>query len=327
MFKNVMVYRIGAAWNAVLEAAEESLGRMAFAPCGATQERSIGWVPPRGQAHGALVEAVAGHWLLRLMVESKAVPANVVKRKAEEQAAEIEARTGRKPGRKEIKELREDALHALLPQAFTKQARVLVWIDPKERWLVVDAGSASRADEVVTFLIASIDGFMVEGLQTATSASAAMAHWLTSGEAPEHFSIDRECELKATDESRSVVRYARHPLDIEEVRQHIEQGKQPTRLALSWEDRVSFLLTETLQIKKIAFQDAVFEGSPSDRPDDDFDADAAIATGELGRLLPDLIAALGGELELGVAAAVPPAAAASAGAAGPKELDEEGPPF
>jgi recombination associated protein RdgC len=90
-----------------------------------------------------------------------------------------------------------------------------------------------------------------------------------------------------------VVRYARHPLDTDEVRQYVESGKLPTRLALTWDSRVSFVLTEGLQLKKLAFQDVVFEGAGKD---DGFDADAAIATGELRKLLPDLLAALGGEL-------------------------------
>ena len=97
-----------------------------------------------------------------------------------------------------------------------------------------------------------------------------------------------------------VVRYARHPLDIEEVQAHIAAGKLPTRLALTWDERVSFVLTEGLQIKKLAFLDTVFEDKAAD--DGGFDTDVAIATGEIARLLPDLIEALGGEAQLGVAA-------------------------
>jgi len=113
--------------------------------------------------------------------------------------------------------------------------------------------------------------------------------------------VDRECELKAADESKAVVRYTRHALDTDEVTQHIAMGKMPTRLALTWGDRVSFVLTEGLQIKKVAFLDTVFEAaasSPGDGKDDNFDADVTIATGELGKLIPDLLEALGGEMAL-----------------------------
>lgn len=291
-----MVYRVAAAWSASLEQMQQALEKARFVPCGATQEKSLGWIEPRGQAHAPLVEAVGGHYLLKLMVETKAVPGAVLKRKAAERAAEIEAQTGRKPGKKETKEMREELKQTLLPYAFSRQSSVNLWIDPRTRLLVVDAGSQGKADEVTSFLVKTLDGMALELLQTSTSAGVAMAQWLTSGEPPQGFSVDRECELKSSDEEKSVVRYARHPLDIEEIRQHIAQGKQPTRLALTWDDRVSFLLTEQLQIKKLNFLDVVFEGT--NHQDDGFDTDAAIATGEMSRLLPELLLALGGELSV-----------------------------
>lgn len=225
----------------------------------------------------------------------------MVKRKVEEQVKQIEASTGRKPGRKEIRDLREDARMTLLPMAFTKQGSTNVWINPKARLLVLDTGTQARADGLITALVKAIDGLLVQLLDTQISPAAAMAHWLESQEAPRGFSVDRECELKAPDESKAVVRYTRHALDIDEVRAHIAMGKMPTRLALTWNDRVSFVLTEALQIKKLAFLDVVLEGAPSsptaDAKDSGFDTDAAIATGELSGLIPDLLEALGGEMQ------------------------------
>jgi recombination associated protein RdgC len=97
------------------------------------------------------------------------------------------------------------------------------------------------------------------------------------------------------------VRYARHPLDIDEVRAHLVAGKMPTRLALSWKDRVAFTLTEGFAVKKISFLDLAFEGRPQVSGDEAFDADLAIATGELALLLPALVEGLGGEHDFGAA--------------------------
>jgi recombination associated protein RdgC len=226
----------------------------------------------------------------------------VVKRRTDELTQQVEQASGRKPGKKQTKELKEQATLELLPMAFTKRSTLKVWIDAKQRLLMVDASSPARAGEVVTQLIKSLDGLTLTPLQTTESASVAMSDWLLTGEPPAAFSVDRECELKSEDEMKSVVRYARHPLDIDEVRQHISTGKRPTRLALTWQGRVSFVLTETGQIKKIDFLDVVFEGRVrTGKADDAFDADAAIATGELVQLIPDLIDALGGELDATVA--------------------------
>ena len=301
MFKNLTLYRIGPGWAANSAALEAGLEKMMFVACGATQPMSAGWAPPRGVAHGPLVESVGGQWLMKLTIEQRVLPSAVVKRHTDERAAQIELATGRKPGKKQTKELKEEVVLDLLPQAFTKQAEIKVWMNPKARLLMIDAGSPAKADEVVTHLVKALDGIDLTPLHTAQSPAAAMSEWLTTGEPPAGFSVDRECELKSADETKSAVRYARHALDIDEVRQHIAAGKLPTQLALTWQGRVSLLLTEAMQIRKIAFLEGVFEGGKPAR-DEAFDADAAIATGELGKLIPDLIEALGGEQAPGVPA-------------------------
>ena len=316
VFKNVIVYRIEPAWSQTLTEAEEGLGKQRFVPCGPSQEKSAGWVEPRGEANGPLVESIDGQWLIEYMIESKQVPGSVVRRKLDERCAQIEATTGRKPGKKEKKELKEDITLELLPMAFTRSARVTVWIDKAENRLVINSGNASRADEVVTSLVKSLDGFAVALINTQIEPAAAMANWLLTQEPPAGFTIDRECELKASDDSKAVVRYAKHPLDIEEVQKHITDGKRPTRLALTWDDRVSFELTHGLLIRKITFLEGTGDGAAGGKKEDNFDADVAIATGELGQLVPALLDALGGEAAFSAAvpdeAAKPAAAAAAA---------------
>ncbi|MEO6018119.1 MAG: recombination-associated protein RdgC [Polaromonas sp.] len=301
MFKNVMVYRMAPGWSFTLEQLEARLQEAPFVECGLTQEKSVGWTSPRGDVHGALVESIGGQWILKLMMESKAVPGSVITRKVKERVAQIELATGRKPGKKEIRDLKDETRLDLLPMAFTKQGAVLVWIDPEAHLLVIDAASQGKADEVLTSLAKAMEGLGAMLLQTTISPVAAMSDWLLSQEPPAGFTVDRECELKAADDSKAVVRYSRHALDIEEVQQHISAGKLPTRLAMTWEGRVSFLLTETLQIKKLQFVEGVFQDDASVGKDDRFDADAAIATGEIRKLIPDLLEALGGEMAIGTA--------------------------
>lgn len=296
MFKNLTIYRLVSGWEMDANSLEDALSAAKFAECGASQEKSVGWIEPRGHAHGPMVEVVGGQWLLKLMMEVKVVPVSVVKRKVQDQLDHIEATTGRKPGKKEKREIREDARLALLPMAFSKQYSVHVWVDPAAGFLLTDAGSQAKSDEVMTWLIKAVDGLVLQLVNTQTSPAAAMAHWLSTKEAPAGFSVDRECELKACDESKAVVKYGRHALDIDEVCQHIAMGKVPTRLALTWSDRVSFVLTEALQLKKIAFLDVVFEMGNLDAANS-FDADMTIVTSELCNLIPDLITALGGELK------------------------------
>ena len=300
---NAIVYRI--AIDPSLHTAallDEALQKLPFIECSPTQEKSSGWVPPRGEAHGPMLESIGGQWIARFMTETRSVPASAVKRAVEQRVKQIEETTGRKPGRKETKELKVDVVHALLPMAFPKLSAVSVWIDPVKNLLVLDTASVSRADDVVTDLVKALEGFAVSAITTAVAPASAMAGWLGSQEPPPGFTIDREVELRSTDESKAVVRYANHALDIAEVQQHIEEGKRPTRLAMTWDDRVSFELTEGMTIRKIAFLEGTGDGAAGGKKEDNFDADVAIATGELALLLDALFEALGGEAQFGAGA-------------------------
>lgn len=331
MFKNVWVYGVASGWPESLEVLEDALQRMPFEPGTASQEKAVGWVEPRGQGHGPMAESVNGHWMLRFMAETRQVPSSVIKRRVDEMAAQIEATTGRKPGKKEKRDLKEEATAALLPQAFPRQQSTWVWLDTQNHRMVLDTTSAGRADDIITALVKLLDGFSVEPLNTATSPTVAMATWLTEQTAPAGFDIGKECELKSADETQAVVRYARHLLLTDEVREHIAIGKQPTRLALHWDDRVSFLLTDNLQLKKLAFEDSVVEQAKAQgQRADDFDGNVMMLTAELVPLIGDLIDALDGLAELGAATTPPRPTPTTGTAPGPTATDptdEEGPPF
>ena len=303
-----MAYRIGADWSISLAQLEDALDTCRFVECSPSQDKSVGWIEPRGQAHGPLVESVAGQWILKLQIETKAVPGAVVRRKADERIQEIEATTGRKPGKKESREIREDIVHSLLPQAFAKQSTVMVWIDMNERLLLTDAASQGKADEVITALVRVLHGLPLSLLQTTLSPQTAMSQWLLAMDdeaLPPAFSVERECVLKSGNEDQAVVKFTRHLLATEEVRKHVSEGKLPTQLALSWEGKASFVLTESLVLKKVSFLDGVMDEAGGD--DDKFDTDVTLATGTLAPMLRDLIDALGGEMPLSAGAAAPSA--------------------
>ncbi len=324
MFKNALVYRIEHWAQPPLSEIEARLQGARFVECGASQPESIGWVEPRGEAHGAMVESVGGQLILKLATETKAVPGSVVKTEVQAKLDTIEKDTGRRPKGKIVKELKEEVIHALLPRAFPKRSDTLVWVDPKAQWLVVGAGSVKKADALVTRLLDLLGGGCKLSLvQTTLAPATAMSTWLAEKEAPGGFTIDRECELKQPDTEKATVRYARHTLDIDEVGEHIKQGKLPTQLALSWAGRVSFVLTEALTLKKIKLLDVVLEGVSSATKDEGgFDADVALFTGELRLLIPALVAALGGVQERGAAASAP-----TAGPAAPDAATDETAPW
>lgn len=300
MLKNLSIYCIASESELQYGPIEEALCNAAFTPCGATQQQSTGWITPRGIEHGAFVEVVDGQWIMKFMTEQRVVPGAVLSRRVDELAEQLEQAAGRKPGKKIRNELKEQALLELLPMAFTKQAATTVWINPEARLLIVGAPSLSKANDIASAFVKTVSGSIaLHQIHTNASPASCMAAWLTDGIPPEGFTIDRECELKSCDEQKSVVRYGRHRLDTEEVRQHILTGKVPTKLAMTWRNRISFVLADSMIIKKISLLDVFMEGTKNG--DEAFDADVAIFTGEVRQLIPELLDALGGELVQGAA--------------------------
>lgn len=297
-FRNLQLFRLAPEWQYGNDALNEALQRHLFRPCGALDRKTDGWVSPRGE-NGLLVFSVQGHQLTALGFEEKVLPAAVVRQQAELKLAEIEKAQGFRPGRKQMREVREQMEAELLPKAFTRRRLTYVWIDPASGWLAVDAASAARADEVIEALKLSLGELPLTLLKTGMAPGTAMTQWLATGEAPGSFSIDRDGELQAAAEEHATVRYARHNLDSAEIRAHIASGKIATRLALTWKDRISFVLTETMQIRRLAFLDVLKEDADwrAEAADDLFAASVAIMSGELAAMLGDLVQALGGEAE------------------------------
>jgi recombination associated protein RdgC len=292
LFKNIFVYQLVSAGQAL---DVESADRHAFTPCGLTTQSSIGWEPPRGNAYDAMLERIGSNIILKATLEKKSVPADIINRELGAIVQRIEDETGRKPGRKETAELRIQVIMDLLPKAFPKRASYPVWIDTEKARVIIGASSAGVADQIVSLMVASFDKISISLVHSTHTPMGVMTGWLDSGDAGESFAIGRQVELKATDESKATVKFSNHHLEAEKMREHMAQGKLPTKLQMSWRDRVSFILTDTMQLKKIEFLDGVMADYGDDDADSGFDADVAISTGELSTLIDDLIQAFGGQ--------------------------------
>ena len=294
-FKNIFIYRLPADCVITAAALQEKLALKPLQSCSGLDKQSRGWVSCRGDDR--LVHTSNGQILFALGVEQKVLPATIINRFAKERVADIEAQQGYKVGRKELKDIKEAVTTELLPRAFAIQRTTSAWLDTANGRLIIDAASAAKAEELLEFLHKTLDDLPVKPLHTELSPVAAMTDWLAGDNAPARFSIDRELELRATGESRATVRYAHHALEGEEILAHIASGKRATRLGMTWNSRISFVLTEQLQIKRLEFLDIIKEESTTlaDNADEMFELDFTLMTGELSRMLTDLSAALGGE--------------------------------
>lgn len=289
MFKQATFLRLTKASEDMADAMDSQQ----FAPLGAsTQDKSVGWVPPRGEEHGALLERVGEFVFAKLAIETKTVPSSEVNKKLDEVIVQIEEQTGRKPGNKERRELKQDVITALLPNAFPKRKDVAVMIDSVNGYVVIDSATQSVVDQVITFLVRA--GLELSLVQTNTSPNGFMAQHLIEEEASDSpFFVGRECELVSTGEDKAKVTFKNHYLLNQEIHDHLMQGKQVTKLAMTDERETSFVLTETLRLKKLKFAVPEAKGEEQDA----FDADAILCGSALSALITELVSAMGGLYE------------------------------
>jgi len=290
-FRNLQAYRITGG-NITLNSLEEALSQRALQSCMQMEMQRRGWVAPREEQEN-FVHAYGQQWLIALGVEKKLLPAGVVNQHAKDRLAKIEQMQGYKPGKKQVRDIKEATIIELLPRAFTQRLKTYAWIDALENRLIIDTASANKAEEFVEALIKSVHGLTLAPLETQISPSSAMTRWLSGDDLPSIFTIDRDCELQGMSDEKATVKYTHHVLDAEETIRHIRAGKKVIKLAMTWNSKISFVLHDNLQLRRIAPQDILKE--PAESTEELFSSDFAIMTGELSQLITDVIDALGGE--------------------------------
>jgi len=257
----------------------DSLESRAFQPCIPSQEISHGWTPPDKLS---LCECINGQLIMQFTTEQKKIPAAALKRKLNERCKAFESSIGRKPSKKETKEIKEELIFELLPSIIPTRVSTNCWVNPIGKIVVVDA-SPKRANDVASAMCAALTGLVLEPFTAESSMT--MAGWLAGDESPESFMIGIDCDLASTNESKTRVKYVKHNLDIPEVVYHVTNGMSVKSVGLMWADKVYFTLNDDLSLKKIEFLE-----TPQIEDATDFEANAYIETTEINDLIKDLIA-------------------------------------
>lgn len=294
-FKNIILLRFTEPFPLSADLLEEQLAQAVFQPCASHIMSSQGWTPPLGRRATALTHAVGDCMLMCLKTEEKLAPAAVIREIAADRAAALEQQLQRPLYRRELEQLRNDILHELLPRALTRNRRQFAYIDRRNGWLAVNSVSRKTVERLTGALRQALGGLPVAPLRVAASPAAAMTAWLLGRDLNAEFTLGDECVLQGQGEGQGVVRCQRQDLGGAEILAHLRAGKQATRLALVWKQRLAFVLTEELAIRRLRFLEVVKERlEHTDTPEQLLDVQFALMTAELGALIPDLMAALGG---------------------------------
>ncbi|MDX8405265.1 MAG: recombination-associated protein RdgC [Mariprofundus sp.] len=296
-FKNIQFYRFEEPFTMTARQLHEKLEKQQARPCGQMEMASSGWTAPLGHRDQMLVHQTDGNLMFCLRREDKVLPASLVRELVDEKVFEVE-QSGRAASRKEKSEFKEQVLTELLPRAFVRASHTYACILPASGWLVINAASASKADELIEVLNKSLTMLPVVLPQTEQSPEAAMTGWLRhDGSLPEDFAFGEECELHDAG-SDAVVRCRNIDVMSDEVRAHVNEGLTVTRLALNWRERISFVLAEDLSVKRMKFDTAIVDEAGDQAGDDQaarFDADFAMMSAEFSAFIPQLLAAVDGK--------------------------------
>jgi len=297
-FKNLSLFRLTETFTLTPEELEQKLEALSFRPCGLHEEFTFGWTPPLGKAAQQLVHHTNGYMMLCLKKEERVLPSAVVNELVQEKISEKEEQQGRKLSKKERTEVKDELIFDLLPKAFTFSRKIYGYIDPKGGWVCVDAASAKSAEDLLSLLRKSLGSLPAVPLNTLEKPSTTMTQWLLNNKAPDDITIEDECELRSPEEAGGIIRCKRHDLALPEIKNHLDTGKEVIKLAVSWADRISFIIDENLSVKRLRFLELIQDQVADIETDDEaaqFDVDFSIMSAELANFLPRLIELFGGE--------------------------------
>lgn len=292
-FRNLTLFRFPTSLD--LSELDTHLADVQLKPVGPMDLSSRGFVSPFGRDAEALSHRIDDAIWLTVGGEDKLLPAAVVNDLLGKKMAEIEEKEGRKLGGRARKRLKEDLVAELLPRAFVRPTRTDAMLDLEHGLCIVDTSSRKNAETVVSEIRHALGSFPALPLNAEVAPRSVLTGWIAGERLPDGLSLGDECELKDAAEHGAIVKCQHQELQGDEIAKHLEAGKQVTRLALTLDDHVSFVLGEDLVIRKLKFLDGAvdqLEGSEREDIRAELDARFALMAGELKRLFAVLEPAL-----------------------------------
>ncbi|KGM53300.1 recombinase RdgC [Lysobacter arseniciresistens ZS79] len=292
-FRNLTFFRFPSTTR--LDELDAGLDQCQLKPVGPLELSSRGFVSPYGRDAEVLTGRQGDAIWLTVGGEDRLLPGAVVNAMLARKLDEIEQKEGRRPGGRTRKRLKDELITDLLPRAFVKPSRTDALLDTSHGVIAVDSSSRKSAENVCSEIRRALGSFPALPLNAEVAPRSVLTGWVAGEPLPDGLSLGEECELRDPVDQGAVVKVQRMDLHSDEIARHLETGKQVTRLALSLDDHVSFVLGDDLIVRKFKLLDgAVDELESTDRDDirAELDARFALMSAEVKRLFAVLEAAL-----------------------------------
>ncbi len=295
-FKNIFIFAFTRAFTVSNDELETQLSEQSFTPCASTEMSHFGWVNALGKHGHSITHEVNGNTLICARKEEKILPAPVVKDMLDEKVDQLEAEQSRSATKKEKEQFKEDIIFELLPRAFSRITDTRAYICPEQNIIVVDASSRGKAEDLLALLRKSLGTLPVTSFSPEKAPDEVMTEWLVESNLGANFQLGMEAEFNALGDDGAIVRVKNQDLTSEEVKSHLDADKYVTKVALEFDEAMSFVLADDLSIKRIKFFDVIQEQNDDIDSDDvmaKLDADFALMAGELNRMISNLLTEFG----------------------------------
>ncbi|MGM0480716.1 MAG: recombination-associated protein RdgC [Pseudomonadota bacterium] len=288
-FKNLRFYRFSEEF-VLPEDLESKLSEQLFRPCGRQEQSTFGWYSPFGATHDVLTHSQGDCHLVCARREEKVLPAAVINAELDEKVQQIQQAEGRPVNRKEKQNLKEDLVHQMLPQAFSRFRLSWGYLDLSRQLIIINESAANRAEDLLGLLRSTLGSLPVKPVSAGEAAELTMTDWLANNTLPGAFELGDEAELRSPQQDGGILRCKNEDLTRDDIQAHLEAGKQVTRLALVWQQQIEFILETDLALKRVKATDLLMEQhddlvDPS--AEEKLAADFALVSAQVGELYDD----------------------------------------
>lgn len=287
MTQLIKATRIFAAALPSAEAMREHLANEYFVEPRPTDLATSGFVH---MDQGTFVTEFPGGYAFKFRLAQKVIPASVIKQAIADACKVIEETTGRKPGKKEKREIKETLIVELSAQAFVRTTDVICYFRTATNHLLVPTLSKAVGDRLMSKLVTAVETVKTETIHVSNvtqGLTARLAKFLNEGEDSAFGEFYPVNEVDLEQDSRSVrVKMTGLQQAHKALTSSLAQGFAVNAIGLSLNGD-EFKLTHDFKLRSIVLAET--EDVDENDFEPTFEAQAFMEVGHIGLIVDALV--------------------------------------
>lgn len=212
-----------------------------------------GFVPVYGES---LVHTFAGGYAFALRYDEKVVPKSAVVEEVKKRATAFEDAFGYVPGRKALREIRENVMSDLCAKALTRSKTTICYYNTTEEILVIPTTSRKLCDTITGQMVRAVESVKSSTIHVAgvkNGITGKLLVELTECDGFGEFEVGGRCKLVGVDGDKFSFDLAHLDSAREGILEALGKGSKVVEIAMSFSG-VSFRLVDDFSLKGIAFE-------------------------------------------------------------------------